>query len=74
MCASGADRPGRQRDPVQYQVRRAGQQRLILLAGGLALHAVRDYHGRPRFEATARILIPVGKPAPPLPVRPEATT
>ena len=35
-----------ERDPVQDQVRRAGQQRLILLAGRLALHAVRDDDGR----------------------------
>src|SRR5580700_3761224 len=42
----GPDRLGGQDHAVQDQVRRAGKQRLVLLARGLALHAVRDDHGR----------------------------
>ena len=37
-------RPGGQHGTVQHQVRRAGQQRLILAAGRLALRAVGDDH------------------------------
>ena len=54
MRSPGTDRPGRQRDPVEYEVRRAGQQRLILLAGRLALHPVRDHHGRPSVSRRPR--------------------
>ena len=52
---SAAGRGGRRPAPiarrgqhgaVQHQVRRAGQQRLVLLAGRLALHAVGDDDGR----------------------------
>ena len=53
-----ADGLGRQRDAVQHQVRRAGQQRLILLARRLALHAVRDHDGRPALRGDGAHLRP----------------
>ena len=64
---------GGELDAVQHQVRCAGEQRLVFLAGGLALHAVGHHHcGAAPGQRRPASSSPVGKPAPPRPVRPAA--